>query len=91
MVSLETGAVTYLLSGGSYPHYSPTGHIVYGVGDTLWAVPFDIDRLEVTGDPLPILEGVQALVDGALNFSLGADGSLVYISGAEVVSPYSLV
>ena len=32
VVSLETGEVTYLVPGGSSPHYAPTGHIVYGVG-----------------------------------------------------------
>ena len=84
--------MTYLLSGGSYPRYSPTAHIVYGAGGVLWAVPFDLGRLEVTGDPVPVLEGVQALGEGATNFSLATDGSLVYISGGSViVSPRSLV
>ena len=45
VVSLETGAVTYLLPAGSFPRYSLTGHIVYRVGSTLRAVGFDADRL----------------------------------------------
>ncbi len=41
------------------PHYSPTGHIVYGVNGTLRAVAFDVERLTVTGNPVPVLEGVN--------------------------------
>ena len=48
VLDLETGAQTVLVPGGSNPHYAPTGHIVYGVGSTLRAVGFDLDRLAVT-------------------------------------------
>ena len=41
------------------PHYSRTGHIVYGVGGTLRAVSFDLDQLAVTGAPVSVLEGVM--------------------------------
>ena len=44
-VSLETGEISYLVSSGSNPRYSPTGHIVYGLAETLLAVGFDQDRL----------------------------------------------
>ena len=81
-VSLETGEVTYLVPGGSHPHYSPTGHIVYGVGGTLRAVAFDADRLEVTSNPVPVLEGVNTKGSGAANFALADNGSLVYVTGA---------
>ena len=81
MVSLETGEVTYLVLGGSSPHYAPTGHIVYGVGGTLRPVAFDADRLEVTSNPVPVLEDVNTKGSGAANFSFASDGSLVYVSG----------
>ena len=35
VLSLETGEVSHLLAGGSHARYSPTGHILYGVGGTL--------------------------------------------------------
>ena len=82
VVSLETGAVSYLLTGGSHPRYAPTGHIVYGVGGTLRAVGFDADRLERTTDPVPVVENVNTKPSGAANFALAANGSLVYVSGA---------
>ena len=62
------------------PRYAP-GHIVYGEDGTLRAVPFDLDRLVVTGDPIPVLEGVITHNSGATHFSVGRDGSLVYITG----------
>ncbi len=83
VVSLETREVTYLLPGGSHPQYSPTGHIVYGVGGTLRAVGFDVDSLTLTSDnPVPVLENVNTKFGtGAANFSLSDTGSLVYVRG----------
>ena len=72
VVSLETREVTYLLPGGSHPRYSPTGHIVYGVGGTLRAVGFDTDRLELTSsNPVPVVENVMTKGTGAASFSVG--------------------
>ena len=82
VVSLETGAVSYLLTGGSQPRYSPTGHIVYGVGGTLRAVGFDADRLELTSNnPVPVVENVETR-GSAASFALARNGSLVYVTGA---------
>ena len=53
------------MANGSNPHYSPTGHVVYGVDDTLWAVPFDVEGLAATGDPAPVLENVITKSSGA--------------------------
>ena len=83
VASLETGAVTYLLPGGSYPRYAPTGHIVYGVGGTLRAVGFDVDRLELTSaNAAPVVENVATKSQGAGNFGVAENGSLVYVMGA---------
>ena len=83
VVSLETGAVTELLSGGSYPRYVPTGHIVYGVDGTLRAVGFDQDRLTITGSPVPVVEGVLTKALGAAVFAVASSGSLVYLQAAS--------
>ena len=44
VLSLESGDYEVLVPGGSNPRYVPTGHIVYGVGGTLRAVGFDLER-----------------------------------------------
>ena len=81
-VSLDTGAVTFLLPAGSQPRYSPTGHLIYGVGGTLWAVGFDADQLAVIGSPVPVVENVNMKALGAANFSVSSNGSLVYVAAA---------
>ena len=86
VLSLETGEVSYLLRGGSNPHYSPTGHIVYGMAGTLWALGFDAERLELTNNnPVPVVENVGTKVNGAVSFSIAGEGALIYVRG-EVAS-----
>ncbi len=80
-LNLETGERKLLIPGGSNPHYAATGHIVYGTDGTLRAVPFDLDAVEVKGDPIPVLDGVLTQAVGDAHFSLANDGTLVYVSG----------
>jgi Tol biopolymer transport system component len=81
VLDLKTGASKVLVRGGSHAHYVPTGHLVYGVAGTLRAVPFDLERLEPIGTPVPVLEGVWTTPLGAANFAVAANGSLVYVAG----------
>jgi serine/threonine-protein kinase len=78
---LRTRQSRVLVAGGSNPHYAASGHLVYGVGGTLRAIAFDVDRLQVRGDPVPVVEGVAMKFTGAASFSLARDGSLVYVAG----------
>jgi hypothetical protein len=49
------------------------------------AVPFDPQRLTVTGAPVSVVEGVvQSSVTGAAQYDLSATGSLVYVPGTGV-------
>ena len=88
--SLKSGERKTLVNGGTDARYVPTGHIVYALGGTLFAIPFDTKRLEVAGDPVPIVEGVRRTATGAsagaAQFSFSDTGSLVYIPGAAGVS-----
>ncbi len=81
VLSLDSGETKILVPGGSNPRYAPTGHIVYGVNGTLRAVGFDLDELEVTSAPVPVLEGVFTKNTGAANFGISQNGSLVYVAG----------
>jgi serine/threonine-protein kinase len=80
--TLKSGARKTLIEGGSDARYLPTGHLVYAVSGVLFAVPFDLQRLEVRGGPVSIVEGVQrvgAFQTGSAQFSVSATGSLMYI------------
>jgi hypothetical protein len=82
---LQSGDRKTILEGGSDARYLPTGHIVYALSGVVFAVPFDLRRLEVTGGAVPILEGVRRMgttsFSGTAHFSVSNTGSLVYISG----------
>ena len=47
-----------LLRGGALGRFVPSGHLVYGYRGTVWAIPFDLDRLETRGRAIPVLDGV---------------------------------
>ncbi len=60
------------------PVYSPTGHIIFRRARSktgLWAVPFSLSALEVTGEPFLITP------EGSLP-SVANDGTLLYVHGA---------
>jgi serine/threonine-protein kinase len=82
VLDIESGESRTLVPGGSSPRFSPSGHLVYGAENTIRAVPFDLARLEVLGDPIPLIEGViMKGGGGGADFSVSADGTLVYIAG----------
>jgi serine/threonine-protein kinase len=78
--------------GWTQPHYLASGHVLYGQAGNLVAVPFNSQRLEVTGATVPVIEGVmQNTVIGSAQYSASATGSLVYIPGGVQVSQLGLV
>ena len=82
--SLKSSERKTLVSGGSDGRYLPTGHLVYALGGVLFAVPFDLRQLAVTGGPVPIVEGVRrsaSRLTGAAHFSVSSTGSLVFVPG----------
>src|SRR6266436_5600210 len=80
--TMSTGQRKTVLHGGFYGRYVPTGHLVYMHENTLFAVPFDAKRLEVTGQAAPILEGVVTNANtGGAQFSFSEAGNLVYVPG----------
>ena len=78
---LDTGARRVLIQGGSHAQYAPTGHLVYARAGTLLAVPFDLAQLEVTGTPVPVVEGVKRTQEGFSQFFVSPTGSLAYVPG----------
>jgi len=80
--SLGTGERRNLIQGGTNPRYAPSGHLVYSQGGSLMAVPFDPQRLVVTGPPVAVVERVlQSSVIGVAQYSFSSTGSVVYVPG----------
>jgi len=78
---LPNGARKVVQRGAFYGRYLPSGHLVYVRDGTLYAAPFDLDRLELTRSPVPILEGVTTTSYGAAQFAVSDNGTLVYLRG----------
>jgi len=91
---MDTRERKLILPGGSYPHFLPTGHLVYYRAGTMMAVPFDAATLQLTGDPEPVLEGVRGAAGDSQGgqFSVSNDGTLVYVPGGpQAIRRASLV
>jgi serine/threonine-protein kinase len=78
--SLPNGPRKVLLHGGyAFGRYLPSGHVVYMHDGTLFAARFDLDRLELVGEPVPVLEDVAADFATDAQFAAAANGTLVYV------------
>ena len=82
---LPGGPAKVIHRGGYHARYVASGHILFVREGTLFAAPFDLDRLETTAQPAPILEGVAALPrTGGAQFSVSDTGTLAYVPGQSV-------
>jgi len=75
--SLESGERKVLLLGGDNGRYLTSGHIVYSLNNNLFAVPFDLVKLEITGAPVSVVEGI--LGEFGNQYAVSNSGTLVYI------------
>jgi len=87
--SLESGERKVLWENGSDARYVPTGHLLYALEDVLFALPFDLASLEVSGGPVPIVEGVRRAVvpssnTASANYGFSDRGTLIYVPGSAV-------
>ena len=81
LLDLATGKYRILIKGAAFPRYIP-GYIVYARSNSLFAVPFDLNKLEVTGSPSTLLENVMMFPNSArAQFSFSRNGDLVYLEG----------
>jgi len=80
-LALDTREQKVLIEDGKQPTYVETGHLIYEQAATgnLMAVSFDLGALEVTSDPVPVLQGVRQSDPGFIDYALSEQGTLVYI------------
>ncbi len=82
LYTLDTKKRRTLVQGGFSPRYATSGHIVYARGGGLYAVPFDAARLEVTGPPVKVIDGVfMSTNSGSAHFDISRTGALAYAVG----------
>ncbi len=78
--NINTGERKIIIRGGSYARYTPTGHLVYARGSYIFAVPFDLKSLEVTGAPKQLFKGGwMNPFSGEVSLAFSNNGTLIYI------------
>ena len=77
--SLKRGE-SWELFEGAFARYIKTGHIVYGLGNDLYAVPFDSESLKETGSHKVVVKGVLRSLY-AYRYAFSDSGTLAYIPG----------
>ncbi len=98
VLSLNSGDRKTLLTNGTDARYVSTGHLVFVREATLMVVPFDLQRLEVAGEPIRVLEnvmqdrgfGIGGADTGAAQFAVSDSGTLVYVPGGVGLSSVSM-
>lgn len=88
VVDLATGAKTPFdvntPHGLGVPRYVSTGHVLYTVAGRLMAMPFDAERLQVTGEPIAIVTDLRTeALNAAAHYVLTPPGDLLYVSGGH--------
>jgi serine/threonine-protein kinase len=69
-----------VLRRGAAGRYLSSGHLVFVANQTLWALRFDMDRLETRGTAVPMLTGIRVDPEGgAVNVVIGDGGTLAYV------------
>jgi serine/threonine-protein kinase len=77
------GVSKIVVHGGSQGQYLPSGHLIYLHQGKLFAVRFDLARLEALGQPVPVLDGVMAdSATGSATFTIASNGTMAYLPGA---------
>jgi WD40 repeat protein len=79
------GPAKTLVENTPYGRFLRGGYLVYYQGGKLFAAPFNLDRLEISGPPVALMDRVAAdTVRGAV-FEVSLSGTLLYRSGNEEV------
>jgi hypothetical protein len=80
---LENGTTKVIVPGASQATYLDAGYLVYVLSDSLWASRFDLTRLELVGDPLPIRDRVGTSATpswgGRALYAASTTGSMAYV------------
>ena len=87
LLDLETLKYKTLVRGGTFARYLPSGHIVLARGSMLLGVGFDLERGQVQGTPVSLVEGVMTEPgSGAAQYAVAPEtGALVFVPGGSNV------
>jgi serine/threonine-protein kinase len=91
LLDLRTGRHRVLFDDMVTATYLPTGQLLYLRRDgSALAAPFDLDKLEVTGPAVPVLEGVL-VSNGSAFLTVSRSGTLAYVQGTAASNEVEVV
>ena len=100
VVSPKSREHRVLIQDGTQPSYAPPGYLLYApIGEAdrpappglIMAAPFDLDLLQLTGSPAPVLENVLVWGGGASHYVFSRDGRLVTVNWRDNAPKRTLV
>jgi serine/threonine-protein kinase len=92
VLSLKTGERSVVLDGAVSGRYVRAGYLLYARNEALFAVPFDLGRLAVTGQPVPVIQDLALQAeDGRAGFAVSDNGTLAYIMASSFTADLELV
>jgi serine/threonine-protein kinase len=78
-----SGTVKTLVDGGNMARWVDERTLVYSRAGVLYAASFDPDRLEVVGQPVPVIEDLGGdPSSGAGHFAAADNGTFVWVAGS---------
>jgi serine/threonine-protein kinase len=78
VLSLTDGTARTLMEGVSYARYLASGHLAWVARQTLFVAPFDLQRLELTGAAVPVVEDIAPSMYAGADFEVSKTGTLVF-------------
>lgn len=90
-VASRDGTLKPVLDNAMGGLYLPTGQLVAYRDGNLIAAPFDLNREEVTGQPVPVLRGVGMDSWQGPDMAVAGNGTLVYAQGVSGIPDRTLL
>ncbi len=80
---IATSSSTVLVPGAGRGWYVEPGYLVYGTEEgAIYAVPFDPATREITGQPVPLLDGVGSGRAFSARLAVSRSGAMVFLAGS---------
>jgi len=91
-VDLKTRERTAILDGAIFARYVRTGHLLFAREGAVFAAPFDVKRVRVTGPAVPVVEDLAWIVtDAVAGYAVSETGTLVHFKASEWTRRHNVV
>lgn len=85
-IRLSDGQVTEVVANDAAAVYAPPGHLLLPRPNGLYAAPFDVDRLAVTGDPVFLTDPIVSYAGtGVSTLAVSQAGVIAFLPGGDAL------